>query len=128
MPVSFNFNSHVFPSKCCNHLKGPPSDLHICLHPRTWPGALGSYRRTLPCPRQVLVAINIIITINREHQPNIMIKSMFRSRSLAAGFTTFCCFSTIFFANFSFLFLVKTIGRWGDLTIKIICFLYKYES
>ena len=47
---------------------------------------------------------------------------MFRSRSLAAGFTTFCCFSTIFFANFSFLFLVKTIGRWGGLTIKIICF------
>ena len=56
-------------------LKGPPSHLHICLHPRTWPGALGSYRRTLPCPRQVLVVINIIITIitidNRKHQPNI---------------------------------------------------------
>ena len=59
-------------------LKGPPSHLHICLHPRTWPGALGSYRRTVPCPRQVVfVAINIIITmitINREHQLNIMMK------------------------------------------------------
>ena len=61
--------------KVMQTLKGPPSDLHFCLHPRTWPGALGSYRRTLPCPRQVLVVFNIIIRIitinNRKHQLNI---------------------------------------------------------
>merc|ERR1712214_233156 len=81
-------------------------------------------------PLVLLLIFTFAFTLGLGPVPWVLIGELFpaHARSLAAGFTTFCCFSTIFFANFSFLFLVKTIGRWGDLTIKIICFLYKYES